>query len=142
MMASAIKMSDGNYSAFLAGRRGIGAETTCLLLKFIAMRKPEAVATFTKPAPTSRIMLLQEQGRKMRLDVNDGSGWLPREGSTDDPNDTGTIDDTPDNETLDTLRSLRGVHRKIIRVLNDYINAAKINQGSTAPTDQKFGRRS
>jgi hypothetical protein len=29
-MAAAIGMRDGNYSAFLNGKRGIGSEATCL----------------------------------------------------------------------------------------------------------------
>jgi hypothetical protein len=42
-------MSDGNYSAFLAGRKGIGSEATCLLLKYTALSPRQAVGAFSKP---------------------------------------------------------------------------------------------
>ena len=39
MMARAIGMEPGNYSAFLKGKRGLGAESTYLLLKYVALPK-------------------------------------------------------------------------------------------------------
>jgi hypothetical protein len=76
-MAKEIGMADGNYSGFLSRKKGIGAEATCLLLKFTAMSKREAVAKFSKPAPTGTIMLLQEQGRRMTFDGKDDGSWVP-----------------------------------------------------------------
>jgi hypothetical protein len=142
LMAKAINVPDGNYSAFLAGKRGIGARVYLPIAEIGSLTKAGSDSQIQRPVRSGRIQNLQERGQsRMRLDVNDGGGWVPGLSGTD-PHDAGTIDDTPDNETLDTLRSLRGVHRKIIRVINDYINEAKVNQGSTPPTDQKFaGRR-
>lgn len=142
-MAHAIGMADGNYSAFLSGRKGIGAEATCLLLKFTAMSKREAVAKFSKPAPTAKIMLLQEQGRRMTFDGKDDGSWVPGLSGEDPSNSAGNTIDDPTDDTLDTLRRARAIHRKAIRAINDFINQAKINrQGSTpVPADaQKFGR--
>jgi hypothetical protein len=151
-MATAIGMADGNYSAFLSGRKGNGAEATCLLLKFIAMSKREGIAKFSKPAPTSKILHLQRSSamnpevdtqyppqqndiRKMRLATNDG--WVAQEGSTDDPVNSTTIDNAPDAATagpvwnedlIDTLRESRGYHRLIIRAISSYIQNAKTNR--------------
>jgi hypothetical protein len=43
-MASAMGIPHGNYSAFLANKRGIGSEVTCLLLKYTNMPKQQAIA--------------------------------------------------------------------------------------------------
>jgi hypothetical protein len=52
-MATAIGMADGNYSAFLNGNRGIGAEATCLLLRYTNMPRGKAIAAFSKPVRSS-----------------------------------------------------------------------------------------
>lgn len=150
-MARAIGMESSNYNAFLQGKKGLGAEATCLLLQFIAMAKREVIARFSKPALTSKILNLQERGRsKMRLH-NDG--WYPGTGGTgagSDPNDTvgRSVDDTPDADTsMDvaamaaTLRSVRSLHRKAIRAINQWLVSSKVNQGSTSPTSQRFSTR-
>ncbi len=62
------------------------------------------------------------------------------------------IDDTPSADTtgpvwdqnlIDTLREVRGYHRKAIRAVNQFIAQAKANAGITVPSGvaQKFGRR-
>lgn len=147
LMASACGLENGNYSAFLSGKKGIGSEATCLLLKYLAMPKRDVVAKFVQAPPTSKIMLLQEQGRHMHL-ANDG--YVPGQ-SGFDPNDTGDITDVPDaasqngydQATEDLLRQVRGYHRKAANLISDFINKAKANRdGSTPPTAQKFGTRS
>ena len=75
-------MSDGNYSAFLASRKGIGSEATCLLLKYTAMSQWQAVAAFSKPVFPASVVHLQEKGRKMHFA---NPGRVAREGATDDP---------------------------------------------------------
>ena len=70
-MARAIAMTEANYSSFLSKKRGLSAESTCLLLKFINLPKQQAVAKFSRSPITSKVMLLQEKGRSMRFD-NDG----------------------------------------------------------------------
>ena len=98
-MARAIGMTEAKYSSFLSKKRGLSAESTCLLLKFINLPKQQAVAKFSRSPITSKVMLLQEKGRSMRLD-NDG--WYPGadgSGAGQDPNDRRTIDDTADADT-------------------------------------------
>src|SRR5258708_39864102 len=73
-MAKAIGMQDGNYSAFLSGRKGIGSEATCLLLQLTAMPRRQAVAKFSNFLRSSRIMELQECGQPLRFD---NAGWQP-----------------------------------------------------------------
>jgi hypothetical protein len=152
MMASAIGMSEGNYSSFLNEKRGLSAQSTCLLLKFINLPKQQAIAKFTESLITSKVMLLQENGLRMRFD---NSGWYPGadgSGAGQDPNDGRTIDDVPnavtsgpvwDQDLIDTLRETRGLHRQAVRAINQYINAAKANAGIVTPTgvSQKFSRR-
>jgi hypothetical protein len=149
MMARAIGMEPGNYSAFLKGKRGLGAESTYLLLKYVALPKRDAVAKFSAPARSSKVVSFQSKGNRMYFD-NDG--WVPGLSGTD-PNDAGNdITDTPSVDTsgpvwdqalIDTLREARGYHRQIVRTINDYINQAKVNAGITVPSGvaQKFQRR-
>jgi hypothetical protein len=143
LIAKACGLEDGNYSAFLSGKRGIGAESTCLLLKYLAMPKREAIAKFIKPIATSRIMLLQEKGTRMQLG-NDG--YVPGQSGVD-PDGTGDITEVPDaasqngydQATEDLLRQVRGYHRKAASLISDFIIKAKANRdGTTPPTAQKF----
>jgi hypothetical protein len=150
MMASAIGLEAGNYSAFLAGKKGIGSEATCRLLKFVALPKREAIATFSAPVRSSKILELQEKGYR-RTHFDDSGSWVPGLSGIDPAGTTG-IDDTPDadelpehdhylDETIDTLRQVRQIHRSAIKVINQFIQSSKVNQGSTAPTGQKFSNR-
>jgi hypothetical protein len=142
-IAKALGMADGNYSAFLAGKRGIGSEATCLLLQFTNMPVQRAIAKFNKLGLTSKITQFQQQGRAMRFDSNDDDGaWVPGVSGRDPSDSVGIAG--PTDDTLDTLRYARAIHRKAIPAINDFINQAKINrQGSTpVPVDgQKFSRR-
>jgi hypothetical protein len=118
-MAKAIGMEASNYNSFLQGKKGLGAEATCLLLKVIAMSKGEAIAKFSKPAPTSKILHFQQNDiSKMRLAINDG--FVPGQSGIDPYDPTGNgIDSTPDADTsgpvwdqsfIDVLREARGYH--------------------------------
>jgi hypothetical protein len=151
MMARAIGMTEANYCQFLNKKRGLSAESTCLLLKFINMPKQQAVAKFTQSPITSKVMLLQENGRSMQLDRNDGA-WVPGLSGLDPSLSGGSIDDTPDADTtgpiwdqnlIDSLRETRGIHRQAIKAINQYINKAKVNAGIVTPSgvSQKFSRR-
>jgi hypothetical protein len=137
MMASAIGMSESNYSSFLGEKRGLGSESTCLLLKFLRMPRREAVMKLTQSPITAKIMCLQEQGEAMELDVN-SAAWVPGLSGID-PKDSSTIDDSFD-PTSDTLRALRGLYRQMLDALDAGIAKAKPNpNGGTAPNSQKFG---
>jgi transcriptional regulator with XRE-family HTH domain len=139
-MAAAIGMASGNYSAFLNGNRGIGAAATCLLLKYTNMPRAKAVAAFSKPIRSGRIMELQEQGRKIRLDDSGGS-WVPGLSGRDINDDGNSIDD-PDDDTLDSLQRARAIHVKAINAIDKYIAVkAQVNRdGPTAPNSQRFSR--
>jgi hypothetical protein len=130
---------------FLGWSEGIGAEATCLLLKFTNMPVRQAIATFSKPVLTSRIMELQEQGRHLELD---NSGYVPGQSGTD-PNNSTPVDDTPDANTgynqddVDLLKGLLGMNRQAIRKIKGYLQTldvrAKVNRdGTTAPNGQRF----
>jgi hypothetical protein len=104
-MAKAVGMSDGNYSAFLAGRKGIGSEATCLLLKYTALSPRQAVAAFSKPVFSASVLHLQERGKHLRFN---NPGWVPQEGSTQDPHGTTPITGTSDaqREAVENLLSV------------------------------------
>src|ERR1700730_8074034 len=144
LMAKAIGMEASNYNSCLQGRKGLGAESTCLLLRFIAMPKREVIAKFSKPIPSSKIVNLQVQGTStMRLD-NDG--YVPGQSGVD-PVSSGSIDNTPDADVssndalIGVLRQVRSIHRKVVRAISEYILQSKVNQGSTDPTNQRFSTR-
>jgi len=108
-MSKAVGMSDGNYSAFLAGNKGIGSEATCLLLKYTALSPQKAIATFSKPIFSAKILNLQENGRKLRFD---NGGWTPKEGGADDPNGTRDISGSCDAKRCQQpARNPRGFRR-------------------------------
>jgi transcriptional regulator with XRE-family HTH domain len=135
-MANAIGLAHGNYSEFLNGKRGIGSESVCALLKFTNMPRAQAIAIFSEPVPTSKITLLQEQGRRMQLD-DDGGGWLP--GRDPDPSDAGNSIDDPDDDSLDALRRARAIHVKAIGAVDKYLAKARPNpNGTTPPSGQTF----
>jgi hypothetical protein len=134
-------MSAGNYSDFLAGKKGIGSEATALLLKYTAMSQRQAVATFSKPVFSAKILNLQERGQPLRFD---NGGWLPREGGTDDPARSDTdITSSPRAKTQQVadltavFQALDYVTRK--NVIDAFIEAH--NASNTLPTVQKFNRR-
>ena len=144
-MARACGLNESNYSSFLSGRKGLGSESTCLLLKYLAMPRREVVAKFIQAPPTSKIMLLQERGTQMSLD-NDG--WVP--GRSDDPDgteDITQISDAASNNGYDEattamLKKVRSLHRQAIRTINDALNKAKPNPtGVTEPNGQRFSTR-
>jgi hypothetical protein len=141
-LASALKMADGNYSAFLAGKKGLGAEAVCQLLKFTNMSKQQAIAQFSRPVRSSRIMELQECGKALHFS-NDG--WTAREGGTDDPNNSTDITNTRKAATATSiadlvalLGALDGVTRKSVI---DAIVKAYPNPNATTPNNgQRFSR--
>jgi hypothetical protein len=137
MMARAIGMTEANYSQFLNKKRGLSAESTCLLLKFINMPRQQAIATFTKPILSSQILQLQERGKPMTFS-NDG--WVPQEGSNSDPNDHGDITTTPSAVTA-TVADLTSVFQTLDHltrkaVIDSFVKAHAA--ANSIPTGQKF----
>jgi hypothetical protein len=141
LMAKAIGMTEANYSSFLRKKRGLSAESTCLLLKFTNMPKAQAVAQLSKPALSSSICLLQERGK--RVTSFDNSGWTAQEGSNSDPNNHGDITSTPDAakatvaDLVSVFQTLDHLTRKAVI---DSLVAAHAAANSV-PTSQKFNRK-
>jgi transcriptional regulator with XRE-family HTH domain len=153
-----LAIDHSSLSHFLSGTKGLDPSVIIKLCQTLSLSKRDVAMKFsTKPARTAKILSLQEstcgQPARIRLDVNDPGSYVPGLSGTDPNNSTG-IDNTPQaselpdhdhylDETLDTLRSVRKIHRAAIKVINDFILAAKVNRDGTQtqPTAQKFGRR-
>ena len=141
-MAKAILVEPGNYSSFLNGKRGISAESACLLLKWVNMPTSQAVAAFSKPTSTSRILKLQQFKNGLHLD---NSGWTSREGGTDDPVDSTPIDATPTANEDYTIRSVIAAIANLSplrrQIAIDAIAKSFPNpNGTTAASGQRFSR--
>jgi transcriptional regulator with XRE-family HTH domain len=140
-MARAIGVDGSNYSSFLAGRTGINSEAVCRLLKYTSLTQRQAIATFSKPTFSAKILSLQEKGQPLRFD---NSGWVPSENSTDDPARSGTdITSTPRARTQQVadltavFQGLDYVTRK--NVIDAFIVAHAAS--NTLPTKQQFSKR-
>jgi transcriptional regulator with XRE-family HTH domain len=141
-MAEALGMADSNYSAFLSGRKGIGSESTCLLLQLTALPRRQAVTRFSKPMRSSRIMELQEKGEAMYFD---NSGWLPREGSTADPLGSTDITSIRKAATVTSIADLVAVLGQLDNVtrktvIDAIVKAYPNPNGTTANNGQRFSR--
>jgi hypothetical protein len=141
-MAKAVGLSDGNYSAFLAGRKGIGSEATCLLLKYTALSPRQAVAAFSKPVFSASVLHLQERGKHLRFN---NPGRVAREGATDDPNGTTDITGTSDaqREAVENLLSVLAELDELTRqaVVGSIQKAYPNPLGITPHNGQRFSRR-
>ena len=140
-MANAIGMADGNYSNFLAGKRGIGADSVCALLKFTKMPRAQAVAKFSKPVRSGWIMELQECGKALHFS-NDG--WKPREGGKDDPNGSTSITTTSkaQRESVQNLLAVLAALDEVTRkaVVGEIAKAYPNPLGITVNNGQRFSR--
>jgi hypothetical protein len=144
-MARACQIQENNYSSFLKCKRGLSANSTCLLLRYLSLPPDQVVATSSKNNVSSRILNLQERGRKMKLEwVAGQSGVDPNNGV----NEKITVPPpVPHNaadcweETLGTLNNLNNLYKKGIDAIESYIAKARVNQGSTSRTSQFFSRK-
>jgi transcriptional regulator with XRE-family HTH domain len=151
-----LSISDSSLSQFLNGTKRLDPGTIIKLCKTLSLTHREVAAKFSDPVRSSKILNLQEsvEGRPAQMRLDGSGSWVPGLVG-DDPNDSTGIDNTPQaselpehghylDETLDTLRSVRKIHRAAIKVINDFILAAKVNRDGTQtpPTAQKFGARS
>jgi transcriptional regulator with XRE-family HTH domain len=139
-----LAIDHSSLSQFLSGTKGLDPSVVIRLCQTLSLSHREVAAKFSEPVRSSRILNLQQSiaglPAQMRLDGNDEGSWVPGLSGTD-PNDSGNTIVDPTDDTLDTLRRVRAIHRKAIRAINDFINQAKINrQGTTPPTAQKFSR--
>ena len=111
------------------------------LLAILNMDRFQLEAKFSRAALSSHILELQESGEKMQLS-NDG--WVAREGSDNDPNNSTGIDNTwkvngepSGDDLIDCLRQIDSYHKQAREAIADYLNKAqkaKVNRaGSTEP---------
>jgi hypothetical protein len=151
-IAKSCNISESNFSAALAGKRGLSANSVLKLHKLLSLPSNQVMVKFHSPARSSQITHFQTLGKSMQ---HDSSGWYPSKdgsGGVDPNDDSGNgIDNAPDADPtgpvwdqslIDTLRTARGYHRKAVRAINAYINQAKVNAGITTTTgvSQKFMR--
>ena len=156
-IAKYCNVEESNLSAAIAGKRGLSADSVIRLHTLFNLSKPDVLALFTKPALSSHIMRLQERGKPMQLansaverlrstDQFDSSnsGWVSREGGTDDPVDTTDITETRKASRI-TIRNIFAD----IDSLDELTRASVIDQiqraypnpsGTTAPNGQRFSR--
>ena len=147
-------IGEANFSAAIAGRRGLSANSVLQLHRLLSLPKHEVIAKFNQPIRSAKFVNFQSLGRSMHLD-NDR--WYPGtdgSGAGQDPNDAtdSGIDNAPDADTtapvwdqalIDTLREVRRIHRQAYRAIQVYIAKAKTNAGITTPSgvSQKFSAR-
>jgi transcriptional regulator with XRE-family HTH domain len=141
-MAKAIGVNAANYSSFLSGRIGIGSEAVCRLLEYTAMTPRQAVAAFSKPVFSASVVHLQERGRHLNFN---NPGWVPQEGSTQDPNGTTDITTTSDaqRQAVDNLLSVLAELDEMARVavLGSIAKAYPNPLGITPHNGQRFSRK-
>jgi transcriptional regulator with XRE-family HTH domain len=141
-IAKAIGVNAANYSSFLSGRTGMGSEAVCHLLKFTAMSQRQAVAAFSKPVFSASITHFQERGKHLRFN---NPGWVPQEGSTQDPNGTTDITGTSDaqREAVDNLLAVLAALDELTRqaVVGSIAKAYPNPNGTTPHNGQRFSRR-
>jgi hypothetical protein len=133
-------IGEANFSAAIAGRRGLSANSVLQLHRLLSLPKNEVIAKFSTPVRSSKIVGFQSLGRPMRLD---NSGWVAREGGTDDPVNSGSdITSTPRAVTqqvadlVSVFQGLDYVTRK--SVIDSFIQAHA--SANIVPTSQKFNR--
>jgi hypothetical protein len=135
-------IGEANFSAAIAGRRGLSANSVLQLHRLLSLPKNEVVAKFSTPVRTSKIVSFQSVGRSMHFD---NSGWTAQEGnSAADPVNSGDdITNTPRAVTqqvadlVSVFQDLDYVTRKA--VIDSFIQAHA--SANTVPTSQKFDRR-
>jgi hypothetical protein len=146
-LGKAISVNESNYCAFLAGKRGVSANSTCMLLKYMNMTASDVVATLSRNTLSSKITSLQVKGKHMKLS-NDG--WVPGQSGVDINTGVGqsiAVPPLPHNAhdclavTVEMLNGLNDLHRQAISAISAFIQQAKINQGTTAPNDQRFAAK-
>jgi transcriptional regulator with XRE-family HTH domain len=136
-IAHELSIDQGQFSAFLGGTVNLSAERVLKLLQFL--NKQPVV----KPAKMIRLEHFQSMGEPMTLDS--GGSWVPGDKSGgSDPVDstdiTGTNDNparsVPDDDELEFLAGLAGLHQSIIDKINERqaMQKAKPNAaGVTSP---------
>ena len=102
------------------------------LCQTLSMSHHEVATKLGEPVKAAKIMHLQRsalgQPARMHLDGNDESGAYVPGLSGVDPDSIGQDD------PLGVLRQVRGLHRKAIKVINDFIQKAKANRDGPRPS--------
>jgi hypothetical protein len=103
------------------------------LHRLLNLSKKEVLVKFSEPVRSSKIVNFQSRGQAMQLDGKDDGSWVPGLSGEDPSTSAGNTIDDPTDDTLDTLRRARALHKKAIRAINDYILAAKVNRDGSTP---------
>jgi transcriptional regulator with XRE-family HTH domain len=142
-LARLLKVDDGQFSKFLAGKTNISPEKTLKLLQLMNLSSRDLELKFGNPDRiTSRITKLQQcrDGQpSLRLD-NDG--WYPGTGGSGAGTDpvgstdiTGTnanpAREVSDDDELEFLAGLAGLHQSIIDKINAWQARAQVNRVSS-----------
>jgi transcriptional regulator with XRE-family HTH domain len=127
-----LKIDEGNFNGFLHGRNGLSAERTLRLLQLMNLSRRDLELRFSNPDRlTSRIMKLQECRSGQPIIRFDNDGWYPgTEGSGAGSDPVGSADITgtnanpartvPDQDELEFLAGLAGIHQSIIDKINNW----------------------
>lgn len=135
-----LKLDRSNFSKFLAGQVGIGAETTLALVRLMNLNKRALELRFAAAEKTrAAIVNLQERGKVMRLD---GSGWVSGI-SGDDPVNSTSITDTwkeggepSGDDIVDVLRLIDAIHADARKAIADYVaKAQRAHPNANGPTE-------
>jgi hypothetical protein len=102
----------------------------------------QAIATFSKPVCSSRILQLQEQGKKLKFD---NPGWVSREGGIGDPVNSSSVTSTNDaqRQAVKNLLSVLAELDELTRqaVVGSIAKAYPNPLGTTPRTAQRFSRK-
>jgi transcriptional regulator with XRE-family HTH domain len=138
-------------NGWLGGYKKLSARSTTKLVQLINMSRAQLEAKFTRNL-AGRITSLQEMGKQIAH--FDTGGWVCGQ-SGQDPDSSTDITGTnanpartcPDDEELEFLAGLAGLHQAVVERTNDRQAKAKVNRdGATAPAkritdDRKPGSR-
>src|ERR1700674_4493573 len=71
-------IGESNFSAAIAGRRGLSANSCLKLHTLLSLPRNEVIKKFSQPVRSSKILNLQQsvQGQPARMQL-DNSGWYP-----------------------------------------------------------------
>jgi hypothetical protein len=95
-IARMIGVETGNFSSFMNGRIGLSAKSTIRLLQLLNLTKRQVEEKLAvKPVSIAHF---QQSGRQVaetvRFAAPPNTGWVAREGGTDDPNNSSDITST------------------------------------------------
>jgi len=133
-------ISEQSLCDFLAGRKGLSANSMVHLLNLVNASKTQIEKKLAAHTAPARLAHMQVQG--MRLAVDDGGGWVPAEGEDSDPNDSTDITNTwkvggqpVDDDLLNVLRQIDAIHAQARSAISDFITKAQAKPNASGSTE-------